>query len=327
MKVIKKLELVSMKNNKLVIPSILLCESFTNRSNVLVMVGQAKNERDRRQTSPFAKVGRIAGQTIRGWIRHAMEKLLLLNGVSVCHPISKISATSDRNKDYFKRDLVVGYHSRGECADQGGCLLYQIFGDLDAPGNLIVPSAYFYPTTSGNGTITKEINKIFGSVGRGRIELTHSSPRARAKSHQTYMSMETIVGVMIKAPVNLVLIQNNRVHEIVLLKTLEFLKVMNQEYQYDYLLGGMRGQGYGRAALLPMEKKTKKKKATQKSLTSSEEMDKSEEVTGYKIQFKLIKPQSEKLEAEFQTIITKEKTKFSKDSETQKEIEIEEASA
>ncbi len=327
MKVIKKLELVYMKNNRLIIPAILLCESFTNRSNVLVMVGQAKSERDRKQTSPYAKVGRIAGQTIRGWIRHAMEKLLLTNGVSVCHPISKISATSDRNKNYYKEDLVIGYHSRGECADQGGCLLYQIFGDLNAPGNLIVPSAYYYPTTSGNGTATREINKLFGSVGGGRIELTHSSPRARAKSHQTYMSMETIVGVMIKAPVNLLLIQNNRAHEIVLLKTLEFLKIMNQEYQYDYLLGGMRGQGYGRAAILPMEKKTKKKMATQKSLTSSENLDTPGEVSGYKIQFKLTKPQSEKLEAEFQTVITKEKTKFSKDSKTHDKIEIEEASA
>ncbi|NVM29077.1 MAG: hypothetical protein HWN65_09545 [Candidatus Helarchaeota archaeon] len=314
-----------MNSNKQIIRFTLLCESFTNRSNVLVMVGQAKNERDRRQTSPFAKVGRIAGQTIRGWIRHTMEKLLLMNGVSVCHPISKISATSDRNKEYFKEDLTLGYHSRGDCAEKGGCLIYQIFGDLDAPGNLIVPSAYFYPTTTGNGRVTKEINKVFGSVGGGRIELTHCSPRARAKSHRTYMSMETIVGVMIKAPVNLILIQANRDHEVALLKTLEFLKTMNQEYEYDFLLGGMRGQGYGRAALLPMMQKSKKTK--QKSLAPNEEGEELEEGNGtYKIQFKLTKPQGEKLEQDFQSIIAKEKKRFSPSMEDIDVKEVVEAS-
>ncbi|MFX1293339.1 MAG: hypothetical protein ACFFD2_00575, partial [Promethearchaeota archaeon] len=247
-----------MTNNRQCIRTTLLCESVTNRSNVLVMITHATNDRDRKQTSPYVKVGRISGQTLRGWIRHAMEKLLISNGVSVCHPISKISATSSRNIHYFKEDLAIGYHSRGECADEGGCLIYQLFGDLDYPGNIIIPSAYFYPTITGNGSATTEINKVFGSVGSGRVELTHCSPRARAQSHQTYMSMDTIVGVMIKVPLNLILIQANHDHEIILLKTLQFLKTMNQEYEYDHLLGGMRGQGYGRAVILPMKKNKKK---------------------------------------------------------------------
>lgn len=302
-----------MNRKKKIISTTLLCESFTNRSNILVMVGHAKNERDRKQTSPFVKVGRVGGQTIRGWIRHAMEKLLISNGVSVCHPISRISATSDRNKEYFKEDLAVGYHSRGDCADRGGCLIYQLFGDLDFPGNLIVPSAYFYPTTTGNGTATKDLNRVFRSIGGGRIELAHVSPRARAQSHQTYMSMETIVGIMIKAPMELVLIEENPDHEIALLMTLEFLKKANQDYEYDHLLGGMRGQGYGRAALLPMVKKSSKKK-TRQTLLSEEEIDeeKEEEETesGYKIQFELTRPQSTKLEAAFQALISREKAKF-----------------
>jgi hypothetical protein len=321
--------MVKMNAQKQIIPATLLCESFTNRSNVLVMVGQAKSERDRRQTSPYAKVGRIAGQTLRGWIRHAMEKLLIQNGVSVCHPISKISVTggnsSKRNRDYYAADLTLGYHSRGDCADQGGCLLFQMFGDLDVSGNLIVPSAYFYPTTTGNGTATTEINKVFGSVGGGRIELTHCSPRARANSYQTYMSMETIVGVMIKAPINLILIEANRAHEVVLLKTLEFLKTMNQNYEFDHLLGGMRGQGYGRAALLPMVQKTKRKQAKQESLRSDEKNVPPEKVTGYKIQFDLTKSQSESLEREFQSIIREEQEKFP--SETQNEISLNEGSS
>mgnify|MGYP005629106875 CR=1 FL=1 len=274
------------------------------------MINKAQNERDRRQMSPYAKVGRIAGQTLRGWLRHAMEKLLISNGVSVCHPLSRISATSDRNKDYFKEDIKQGYHSRGECAENGGCLIYQLFGDLDVPGNLIVPSAYFYPTTSGNGAATTEINKIFGTIGGGRVEITHCSPRARAHTHQTYMAMDMIVGVMIKAPVNLVLIQANRTHEVVLLKTLEFLKSMNQEYEYSYLLGGMRTAGYGRAALLPL--KPKEKKTRQKSLIADDE-EVGEPVEGhrtYRIQFKLTKREGEKLDREFLAIIAKEKEKF-----------------
>lgn len=304
-----------MKNSRKVIPTVLVCESFTNRSNVLVMINQAKSERDRRLTSPYAKIGRISGQTIRGWIRHSMEKLFISNGVSVCHPISQISATNKRNKEYFKADLALGYHSRGECAGNEGCLLYQMFGDLDKPGNLIVPSVYFFPTTTGDGTATTEVNRIFGTIGGGRIELTHCSPRARTNSHQTYMSMETIVGVMIKAPLNLILIDDNRDHEIALLKTLQFLKEMNQEYVYDFLLGGMRGQGYGRAALLPMEKKkAKKEKSKQKTLSSEESPELSDQEpsdeTGYKIQFELTKLQTVKLEQEFQTLIKKIKQKF-----------------
>jgi len=305
-----------MKRTKKIIPAVMLCESFTNRSNILVMMNNAQNERERKQTSPYAKVGRIAGQTIRGWLRHAMEKLLLENGVSVCHPLSSISIrggnSSKRNQEYYDRDLSLGYHPRGECAEEGGCLIYQLFGDLNIPGNLIVPSAYFYPTTTGNGSATTGMNKVFGSIGGGRVELTHVSPRARDRSHQTYMSMETVVGVMIETPLNLILVNENPAHEVVLLKALEYLKVLNQEYEFDHLLGGMRGQGYGRAAILP---KVKMKKPT-KDPSSADEEDTSEtdetdeEAARYRIQFKLTKKRRERLEREFQSVLAQEKVKF-----------------
>ena len=307
-----------MRNTRQVIQATLLCESFTNRSNILVMINHAKNERDRKLTSPYAKVGRVSGHTIRGWLRHAMEKLLIESGVSVCHPLPRISVSggnsSKRNREYFTRDLALGYHARGECADQGGCLIYQIFGDLSVPGNLIVPSAYFYPTTTGNGTATKELNMLFGSVGGGRVEIAHCSPRARAQSHQTYMSIETVVGVMIKAPLNLILVEANPEHQVVIQKAMEFLKVMNQEYQYDFLLGGMRGQGYGRAAILPMKPKTARgaRKTDQTTPDANEQVEPQDTGNngGYTIQFKLTKPQSEKLEQKFQTIIVNEVAKF-----------------
>ncbi len=100
-----------------VINTVFLAESVMTRSNILVMVSHPKSEAERKSQSPFSKLGRIGGQTIRGWLRHAVEKLLLQNGISVCHPLCTISITADRNKDYFRNDLLRGYHPRGECSD------------------------------------------------------------------------------------------------------------------------------------------------------------------------------------------------------------------
>jgi hypothetical protein len=311
---------MNLTNHKRIIQAIFVCESFTNRNNVLVMFTHAKNELERRRMSPFSKIGRISGQTLRGWLRHAVEKLLLQNGVSVCHPLSGISVTGSRNKEYFnKEDLPLGYHPRGDCAEEGGCLVYQIFGDLDKPSNLIVPSAYFYPTVSGNGTATKTINRVFGSVGGGRVEIAHFSPRARKNTHQTYMSMEEIVAVMVEAPFNLIIKDGNPDHEIVLLKALDYLKTMVQEYEFDFLLGGMRDQGYGRAAVLPMKRTRKKSQSNAlNSQKVTEEVD--EGNSTFKIQFKMTKADATQLEREFSEVIAKEKAKFP----TQKWIENEE---
>jgi len=308
--------MINLVNNKKIIQAVLLCESFTNRSNVLVMFNHAKNELERKHISPFAKIGRISGQSLRGWLRHAIEKLLLQHGVSVCHPLAQMSVTSDRNKKYYtEEDLTLGYHPRGSCADEGGCLVYQMFGDLDAPGNLVTPSVYFYPTTTGDGTATKEINKVFGTIGGGRIEITHCSPRARKNTHQTYMAIESAAGVMIKAPIHLILKGGNKDHEVVLLKALEFLKTMVQGYEFDFLLGGMRDQGYGRAAILPMV--PKKKKSRSKTLVPEEE-DANENNGSLTIQFKLKNTDATKLDADFLAIVEKEKTRFPVEKKVEK---------
>jgi len=96
-----------------VIETVFLAESVTTRANNLVMINNAKNEADRKKMSPFAKLGRVAGQSIRGWIRHAMEKLLIQQGVSVCHPLNSPSVTADRNKD-FLRKVLLGQFGFGE---------------------------------------------------------------------------------------------------------------------------------------------------------------------------------------------------------------------
>ena len=294
-----------------VIDAVFLAESVTTRSNVLVMINQAKNELERKKMSPYAKLGRVSGQSIRGWLRHALEKLLLQNGVSVCHPLLKVSVTADRNKEYYQRDLALGYHARGECKATGGCLVHQMFGDLDLPGNLVVPSILFFPTTTGDGSATKNVNKLFGTVGGGRLEVVHNSPRCRSQTHQVYMAIETLAGVMIEAPVKLVLRTPNKNHEIVLLKALEYLKTMVQGCDFDYLLGGMRTSGYGKAAILPLE--TKKPKRKNKSLIPEEEAEveeESPESAKLAIQFELKDAEAAKLEAEFQDVIDKEKVKF-----------------
>ncbi|MHA1650101.1 MAG: hypothetical protein ACTSYB_07890 [Candidatus Helarchaeota archaeon] len=242
-----------------------------------------------------------------------MEKLLLQHGVSVCHPLSTISITADRNKDYFKNDLALGYHPRGECKAEGGCPIYRLFGDLDCAGNLMVSSVYFYPTTSGNGTITKNINKLFAGVGSGRLEVINNSPRCRSRSHQVYLTVEHLAGVMIEAPFKLILRNPDRDQEVLLLKTLEFLKIKVQQNEFDFMLGGMRTAGYGKGAILPIKPK-KARKSRNKSLISGEDTEvvppKEEIPKTYTIQFKLKAAEAGKLEAAFQDVIKRWRAKF-----------------
>ncbi len=134
---------------------------------------------------------------------------------------------------------------------------------------------------------------------------------------------------MIKAPLNLILIEENPNHRVVLQKALEFLKTMNQEYQYDFLLGGMRAQGYGRAAILPMKPKTVRgaSKVDQRTLDSDEQAESQDggNSGGYTIQFKLPKVQGKKLDKEFQGIVANEVVKFPLTGK--KELEIQEVSS
>ncbi|MHA1651753.1 MAG: hypothetical protein ACTSYB_16290 [Candidatus Helarchaeota archaeon] len=246
-------------------------------------------------------------------MRHAVEKLLLQNGISVCHPLSTISITADRNKDYFRNDLLKGYHPRGECKAEGGCLIYQMFGDLDHPGNLMVSSVYFYPTTTGSGTITKNINKLFSGVGSGRLEVINNSPRCRSQSHQVYLTVENLAGVMIEAPLKLILRNPERDQEILLMKTLEFLKIKVQQNEFAFLLGGMRTAGYGKGAILPLKPK-KTRKARNKSLLperNSEEDEPKKNNTGtYTIQFNLTNAETARLERDFQELVERWRAKF-----------------
>ena len=296
-----------------IINTVFLAESVTTRSNLLVMITHPKNEADRKKQAPFSKLGRIGGQTLRGWVRHAMEKLLLQHGVSVCHPLSEISITADRNKDYFQNDIALGYHPRGACRAEGGCPIYRMFGDLDYPGNLMVSSVYFYPTTSGNGTVTKNINKLFGGVGSGRLEVINNSPRCRSKSHQVYLTVENLVGVMIEAPLKLIFREPDRDQEVLLLKTLEFLKIKAQQNEFEFLLGGMRTSGYGKGAILPIKPK-KTRKTRNKSLLSEEDTEvvspKDEIPKTYTIQFKLKAVEAAKLETAFQNAVRRWREKF-----------------
>ena len=175
------------------------------------------------------------------------------------------------------------------------------------------------------------INKTFGSVGsgRGRLEVINSSPRCQSDTHQVYMTIEHIAGVAIEAPVRFALRNANPDHEVVLLKTLEFLNTMVQNVEFDFLLGGFRTSGYGRAKVLPnKEKKTKKTKNGKNGksrgknfslIPSENEPEESEEPEeegeevekGYKIQFSLTKAEAEDLEQKFAKIVAQESARFS----------------
>ena len=257
-----------------------IAESICTRTDILVRYNRSQGIEDQKKLSAFTKLGRIPAESIRGWVRHGMEKLLLNHGVSPCHSLPSNTMTSDRNKEVFKKDLALGYHPRGSCKDNenGECMVYAIFGDLAKPSNLIIPSAYFYPTGNGNSTVTGDHQKLFGSVGSGRLEISRNSPRSRNGTHIPFMSSETQAGTMIKAPFTLILREDNEDHYILLLKTLEFLLEHATNFDFDHLLGGKRTSGYGRAAIVKLNKSgnylTKGRNVLGFDLVEADEIDK-----------------------------------------------------
>lgn len=237
-----------------IIKTFFLAEQVTTRSNIYVKFSQSQGIANQKKMSNYVKLGRIPSESIRGWIRNAMEHLLLENGVSICHPLPENTITAERNKPLYKEDLNLGYHPRGDCAKMSGCIIYHMFGDLDKPGNLMTPAVFFYPT-SGDGTITKDHNKIFNSIGGGRLEISNNSPRVRNNSHQPYMTTETVIGTAIKAPFNLILRQDDEFQKILVLKTLEYLYEKNTNFDFPFMLGGKRILGYGRAVAVFVNEK------------------------------------------------------------------------
>jgi len=156
--------------------------------------------------------------------------------------------TADRNKKLFKRDLTLNYHPRGQCEKKGGCIIYRMWGDLDKPSNIIIPSVYFYPANTP--VFAKNHVKIFGNIGTGRLEIANQSPRERFESKTPFLCSENLCGVIIEAPITIILRKKDEFQKVLLYKTLEFLfnKVINNEFKF--LLGGKRTSGYGRAVIV-----------------------------------------------------------------------------
>lgn len=293
-----------------VLECMFLAKAVSNRSINLVMINAPKNDADRKKMTPYAKVGRLGGQSIRGWIRFGLERLLIENGVSPCHPLAENSITGSRNKEYFKEDSSAGYHPRASCASNGngGCLVFKLFGHLNAPGNLLTSGVFFYPTTTGNGTATKDINRFFGDVGSGRVDIIQSSPRKRKGSHQVYLTTQTLVATMVRAPLKLVFHTPDPNQEIVVLKTLDYINQKVKDCEYDFLFAGLRNQGYGFAGIVPIiEKKSKKNKVKDSQDESDDEASSSE---NHKLQFKRTKKEASELNAEFARIMEEERKKF-----------------
>ena len=241
-----------------VIEMVLLAESITTRSDMFVTFNNSQGIHDQKTLSGYTKLGRIPAETLRGWVRNAMEKLLLMKGVSICHPLPQNVIVNPRNKEYYEKDLLNGYHPRGECEKlfKKACPMLELFGDLNRPSKITIPSVYFYPA-SGGGTITNNISKVFGSIGQGRLDISRNSPRVRDNNYQVYMTSETITGVGIQAPWNIVIDDDNGYYEALVYKTLEFLftKVMNNEK--PFWCGGKRWFGYGRVVGVKVNEKGK----------------------------------------------------------------------
>ncbi|MHA1250161.1 MAG: RAMP superfamily CRISPR-associated protein [Candidatus Helarchaeota archaeon] len=229
----------------------LIIESVSTGTDIYSRFGRSQGIQDQQTLSSFIKLGRVPGSTIRGWVRHAMEKMLLTDGVSVCHPLPENTITASKNKERFLRDLEMGYHPRGKCKSKGGCLIYNLFGDVHEPSNIIIPSIFFYPAKSANNF--KQFQKFF-TMGSGRLEIERRSPRVRYSSTGVYLCSETIVGVAIESPFRIILRNDSdsdsELYELVLLQTFKFIAKKMSEYDYLHLLGGNRSSGFGRAIIL-----------------------------------------------------------------------------
>jgi len=118
---------------------------------------------------------------------------------------------------------------------------------------------------------------------------------------------------MIEAPLKLIFREPDRDQEVLLLKTLEFLKIKAQQNEFEFLLGGMRTSGYGKGAILPIKPK-KTRKTRNKSLLSEEDTEvvspKDEIPKTYTIQFKLKAVEAAKLETAFQNAVRRWREKF-----------------
>ncbi len=211
-----------------------LSKSMTFRQDIYTNYQKSQGANDQKSLSNFVKYGRIPASSLKGCLRHGMEKMLLECGISICHPLPQNTITNKRNKEIYEKDLMLGYHPRGACAENGGaCPILDLWGDLDRPGKIIVPSIFFYPS-QGGGAAMKNISKVFGEVGTGRVEIERNSPRCRSDLHKTYMTTETVVYAIIDAPLTIVLKDDDELFEVLIYKTLEFLYEKNQNYFDDF---------------------------------------------------------------------------------------------
>jgi len=224
------------------------CDEVTTHSDVFVRFNKSQGIEDQRKISNFTKIGRIPASSIRGWIRHGMESLLIGNDISVCHPLSDISVTAEKTKTMYQNDLQKGYHSRGDCTKKhtDGCIIYRLFGDLNNISKIIIPSIYYYPAN------TNSISK-FSNIGTGRTEINRNSPRCRHDGVGVYLTTEHTVAVCVTAPITIVLTDLTDVGEVLLYKTLEYLYKKVENYDYRFYLGGNRTMGGGRAVILYSE--------------------------------------------------------------------------
>ena len=274
-----------------VIHTTFLAESITTRSNIFVKFGKSQGIEDQKTLSSFTKLGRVNSESIKGWLRYNLEQMLLEYGVSPCHCLPRNVMTAERNKIAYEKDLALGYHERASCVDKGKCLVLKLYGTLDMPGNLIIPSCYYYP--ANNGAITKNHNKLFGSIGIGRTEIVNSSPRVRHNGHQPYLTTEKIVGTAIQAPLKLILRKKDEKQHVLLIKLLEYIhgKLTGDNYSFENMLGGGRTNGHGRCVLVFLNE-------------SGNYITKNRNVLGMK------KEKAEEINKKFKEIIKEEREKF-----------------
>ncbi|MHA1381671.1 MAG: RAMP superfamily CRISPR-associated protein [Candidatus Helarchaeota archaeon] len=237
---------------------VLLSKAITCRQDVFVNFKRSRGIDDQKNMSPIIKYAGIPPTSIRGLLRHATEKKLALHGIGSCHPLPSNTVVIERNREYYDNDFMNNpcYHPRGDCIDIYGeaCPVLDLFGTLDRPGKIMTPPIFFYPAGTG-GASAKNISKIFGGIGTGRVEIIRNSPRCRENTHRVYLTGETVAFTLINAPFNIILPDSNEDYEILIYKMLEFLVEQNLMFNKNFYLGGMRGFGFGRVAIVRVDDK------------------------------------------------------------------------
>ncbi len=97
-----------------------MARSVSTGNDMYVRFNKSQGINDQLSLSNFVKLGHVPGTSIRGWIRASIEALLLMQGISPCHPVPRNTMTNPRNKELFEKNIEIGFKTVFEKLDKLG---------------------------------------------------------------------------------------------------------------------------------------------------------------------------------------------------------------